>query len=841
MMEKMKLFCAVAGMVFTWGVNSVQAAEYNLATDYSTNSNPNGTWSYGWDFANQPPSGGGIRYLTPSDEAWVSTNGVAIYKDVSGGIVLQSSITASAMIRWTAPADIGRAAIRIEGELPPLETGIEIRRGGGVILSVTNASVFSVDQLVEPGEQIDFVVVDPSGASTKRLSLTITPLSENLQLTTFEDFNSSYPEFCWTGIPGWKPLEGRPEGSPATNYFAEPEYDTMMFGGGMSQDMPFNVSTNSGITTIRHFSKLGPRYPNVYDSGRSGIGFAHSSVTSNANAIVFEYMLYAHANEPNPTVPHISVTDGEGSVIHLNTELPVNTWIEFRSDIDWSYVGSDGKYGLFSLFMRTDESHDWYPVSELQGFEMKISDPAEITKLCVLLHHSTWGYLPQIDDIRYSNGENPNLGTGTNLLVNGSIDQKQLGWRNDDVNHQRLLYYQNVIKLASADVGVTSRVSQVVSLLGQGFAEEEIDAGLYRTVFGGSLHWDGGEGEWPYDGRIGIDYLDSTNGLIGTANTPDYVYEYEKEWKLLMATNQIPARTRFIRYNYYTQGGQLNNATLSVLGIPQEDVSLTVSSVHGTPVPSVGTTSNTWGTVVTCSVDHVTMGTTQYACTGWIGTGSVPATGTSNAVAVTLTQDSSITWLWQTNYWLEAVTSGQGQVVGGDVWAATDSQIGLTAVPETGWLFMGWSGDAAGTNDVTLLMDEPKSVTAVFSDDADGDGLTNTQEAEYGSDPRKSDTDGDGFNDKLEVDNGGSPTVSDAWRVDYIRDNAADFNLSTSNSVIDIAVGQMLLETTNGIATLYLQLEQSDDLESWTNAGEAVIWEIPNDSPTQFFRVRSEK
>ncbi len=850
-MKKTPFFRAAAGMALVFGL-SAQATEYNLAADYSTNSNPNGTWTYGWDFANQPP-GGGIRYLTLSGDAWVSTNGVAIYKEVSGETVLQSSDTASAMVRWTAPNDIGRASIRIEGELPPTEIGIEIRRGLGVILSVTNTHVFSVNLLVEPGEQIDFVVVDPSGASTKTLDLTITTIAENLHLTTFEDFNSAYREITWDSIPEWRSFRSLSEGSPVTNYYGAPESIHYSWAGGMSQDMPFNISTNTGITTIRHFSRLGEGGGYYHDFGYSGLAFADDSIVSNNTAIAFHYMMHAYREGKN--YPHIVVVNGAGERIEVAGELPENTWVEFRADINWSYVDADGKYGSFSLFVRIGDGF-WLPVSELQGLEMKLDDPAQITKLCLRMDWSGYGYFPHVDDIRYSTGQHPNLGAGTNLLVNGSIDQYQLGWRNDDVNHHILRFNNRVIELGAADVlgeVVTGRVAQVVSLLSQGFSEGTIDAGLYQAAFGGWLNQEGGDAFCgPYNGRVAIDFLDSTNGLISTANTPDLVPFSGGTWQELIATNPIPARTRFIRYNYHTQRGMLNNATLSVLGLPQEDKTLTVSSVHGSPVPSVGTYSNSYNTVIPCSVSDVTGVYTQYVCTGWTGTGSVPASGTSKTVEVTLTEDSSIVWNWQTNYWLGASVSGSGSVsvAAQPLWSApaldgafepAGSSITLTATPAVGWLFMGWSGAASGTNEAVVIMDAPKAVMAVFSDDADGDGLTNAEEAALGTDPWNPDTDGDGFDDKLEVDNGGNPTVSDAWRIDHIRANGAEFGLYPSNAVLDVAIGQILLETVGGHAILNLQLEQSDDLSTWTNAGEAVEWVLPVNGSKQFFRVRSRR
>jgi hypothetical protein len=44
--------------------------------------------------------------------------------------------------------------------------------------------------------------------------------------------------------------------------------------------------------------------------------------------------------------------------------------------------------------------------------------------------------------------------------------------------------------------------------------------------------------------------------------------------------------------------------------------------------------------------------------------------------------------------------------------------------------------------------------------DTDGDGLTDTQEAIYGTDPNNPDTDGDGYLDGDEVKHGYDPTIA---------------------------------------------------------------------------------
>lgn len=74
---------------------------------------------------------------------------------------------------------------------------------------------------------------------------------------------------------------------------------------------------------------------------------------------------------------------------------------------------------------------------------------------------------------------------------------------------------------------------------------------------------------------------------------------------------------------------------------------LTVSSAHDSPVPSVGAHSYSNGQSVTCSVTSpVVEGSVSYSCTGWSGSGSVPSSGSSTFVTFTITQDSSITWNW---------------------------------------------------------------------------------------------------------------------------------------------------------------------------------------------------
>ena len=148
------------------------------------------------------------------------------------------------------------------------------------------------------------------------------------------------------------------------------------------------------------------------------------------------------------------------------------------------------------------------------------------------------------------------------------------------------------------------------------------------------------------------------------------------------------------------------------------------------------------------------------------------------------------------------------------------------------WLFMGWSGDKSTdhTQDsITVSMVRPVSVTATFSDDADGDGLLNTREFVFKTNPRKKDSDGDGADDPDELIAGTSPT----------------------NSISVLAVELDFEGSANGISFFgvsgrFYQVEYIDDLAGeWTPLGaisegkDAIITEHDSSAgKRRFYRIR---
>ena len=91
----------------------------------------------------------------------------------------------------------------------------------------------------------------------------------------------------------------------------------------------------------------------------------------------------------------------------------------------------------------------------------------------------------------------------------------------------------------------------------------------------------------------------------------------------------------------------ITNITASV---DNRDYTLTVASAYGTPLPAIGAhVSYCWHSVVTCQVDAVVSAYPfTFSCSGWTGTGSIPASGTTNNIGTVILSDinSSLTWLW---------------------------------------------------------------------------------------------------------------------------------------------------------------------------------------------------
>ena len=130
-----------------------------------------------------------------------------------------------------------------------------------------------------------------------------------------------------------------------------------------------------------------------------------------------------------------------------------------------------------------------------------------------------------------------------------------------------------------------------------------------------------------------------------------------------------------------------------------------------------------------------------------------------------------------TRYWaLAESTPANGSITGQGNYDLGASAT-LTATPNPGYRFTGWTGDASGTaNPLTITMDADKTVGASFEQDlsdTDLDGLSAYDElVVHGTDPALADTDGDGLSDALELGIGRFSIVSGSFTWQQARTDA---------------------------------------------------------------------
>ena len=110
---------------------------------------------------------------------------------------------------------------------------------------------------------------------------------------------------------------------------------------------------------------------------------------------------------------------------------------------------------------------------------------------------------------------------------------------------------------------------------------------------------------------------------------------------------------------------------------------------------------------------------------------------------------------YQDSTFLTPISHTNGSITGsGEYDSGTPAT--LTATPNPGYRFTGWTGDASGTeNPLTITMDADKTVGATFEKDltdADADGLSAYDElVVHSTNPALADTDGDGLSDGWEL------------------------------------------------------------------------------------------
>ncbi len=137
---------------------------------------------------------------------------------------------------------------------------------------------------------------------------------------------------------------------------------------------------------------------------------------------------------------------------------------------------------------------------------------------------------------------------------------------------------------------------------------------------------------------------------------------------------------------------------------------LTVNAVNGNVAKNPDQVSYEHGT----QVELVATANSEYHFVEWSG----DFTGTTNPDTLTMDANKSVTASFALNTYTLTINATNGSVTQNPAQANYEygTQVILTAIPNTGYHFIDWSGDVTGTeNPDTLTMDGNKAVTAAFA------------------------------------------------------------------------------------------------------------------------------
>ncbi len=184
----------------------------------------------------------------------------------------------------------------------------------------------------------------------------------------------------------------------------------------------------------------------------------------------------------------------------------------------------------------------------------------------------------------------------------------------------------------------------------------------------------------------------------------------------------IPVGVHTVRWSYERGSGSATGEDAAFLDDVdwRPEVALAVASAFGTATPDAGTQTFVYGDEVVASVDSPELENgTRRVCTGWTGTGSVPAVGAESSVSFTITNDTSIVWNWRTDY-LTGVSVSGGSGDFGPQWVASGEEVEVALSPASHLYEISLSGDTDGvTLDGTTLRfvaDKPRQIDVTITE-----------------------------------------------------------------------------------------------------------------------------
>jgi hypothetical protein len=345
-------------------------------------------------------------------------------------------------------------------------------------------------------------------------------------------------------------------------------------------------------------------------------------------------------------------------------------------------------------------------LSTVQGDSITVTAPGTITG-----NYKTQYYLTLATDPSgvnspsgagwYDVGTNATISTNAFVdIVSGSSRYRFNGWTTGnmveiaDATRSPTSVLMNEAKTVTADYIVQYNVTFSQSGVGSDFT------GPIFVVDGINYYYGSSPSFW----------WDSGSPHTFAYQSPLVVTAYSEQYNWTSTTGLSTSQT----------GSIIVSNSGSVTGNYETQYYLTVNSLYDSPNPLSQWFDN--GTSITANVSPTATGApgVRQACTGWIGTGSAPASGSGTSFSFIISQPSSITWNWQVQYYLTVETDPLGiTTIPGEGWYASMASVTLTAPTVPSYNFTYWDVDGpsqgSGVNPITVTMDAPHNATAHYS------------------------------------------------------------------------------------------------------------------------------
>ena len=169
--------------------------------------------------------------------------------------------------------------------------------------------------------------------------------------------------------------------------------------------------------------------------------------------------------------------------------------------------------------------------------------------------------------------------------------------------------------------------------------------------------------------------------------------------------------TGFSNTTIVIDGDMTVTATFVVVYVPPAVFDLNIAScVGGTTTPTTGSYSYYISEFAQLTATPSTGHSFAYWLVDDVSYGSNPA------LTIVMYSSHNVQAVFVKNtYTLTMYTQGQGTVSPSNGSYSYDESVSLKATTAPGWSFAGWNGDATGTTNTTITMDENKVVTATFT------------------------------------------------------------------------------------------------------------------------------